>query len=48
MYKLIKYNLTGSICRCRNVLPTVLMGGGKSDRVGQVDRTPVLLNESHY
>ncbi len=29
MYKLIKYNLTGSIFRCRIVLPTVLMGGRK-------------------
>ncbi len=28
-YTLIKHNLTGSIFRCRIVLPTVLMGGSK-------------------
>ncbi len=39
MYTLIKHNLTGSIFHCRIVLATVLMGGSKSDRVAQIDRT---------
>ncbi len=37
MYTLIKHNLTGSIFRCRIVLPTVLMGGSKI-RQGRTNR----------
>ncbi len=41
MYTLIKHNLRGSIFSCRIVLPTVLMREvAKSDKVGQIDRTP--------
>ncbi len=40
MYTLIKHNLTGRIFHCRIVLPTVLWKVAKSDKVGQIDKTP--------